>query len=222
MAPTPSDGDANGYADVRMAMVERQLRRRGIEDRRVLDAFRRVPRHHFVPASYGGEAYADKPLPIGRSQTISQPYIVAYMLEQLHLRPGDRVLEIGTGSGYETALLAELAEAVYTVEILGDLQKRARRCLTELGYGNVYFRIGDGHLGWPEAAPYDAVVVSAAPREVPEALIRQLREGGRLVVPVGMDVQDLLLLTRRGSGAEVTRKLSVKFVPLTRGGRGRA
>jgi len=205
-------------AKQRRRMVEAQIRARGVRDERVLEALGRVPRHLFVPESMKALAYADEPLPIGGGQTISQPYIVAYMTEALEIEGPERVLEIGTGSGYQTAVLAELAREVWTVEIVEDLAERARATLEALGYGNIRFRVGDGSLGWPEEAPFDAVIVTAAAARVPETLKGQLAPGGRMVVPVGTSLQDLYRFRRADGGWDTERLLSVRFVPLV--GRG--
>jgi protein-L-isoaspartate(D-aspartate) O-methyltransferase len=205
------------YSTPRHAMVERQLRGRDIDDPRVLEAMRRVPRHEFLPPHLRDEAYSDYPLPIGHDQTISQPYIVAFMTQALQPRPGDRVLEIGTGSGYQAAVLAELVAEVYTIEIVAPLGERARSDLARLGYGNVHVRIGDGYAGWPEHAPFDAIIVTCAPEDVPQPLVDQLRDGGRMIIPVGDQRrgQELYLLEKRGD--EVVRRaiLPVRFVPMT-------
>jgi protein-L-isoaspartate(D-aspartate) O-methyltransferase len=185
---------------------------------RVLAAMAKVPRHELVPADHKSVAYANRPLPIGLGQTISQPFIVALMTDLMEVKPGDRVLEIGTGSGYQAAVLAELAGTVYTVEIVEPLARDAAERLKKLGYSNVVAKIGDGYRGWPEQAPYDAIMVTAAPREVPQPLIDQLKAGGRLVVPVGGQAagQELLLLEKRADGTIARRKiLAVRFVPLT-------
>ena len=207
---------ADPYAAARADMVERQLRANGIRDRRVLAAMSRVPRHLFVPDTLRDSAYADGPLPIGEGQTISQPYIVAYMTEVARVGPGDRVLEVGTGSGYQAAVLAELAREVYTIELLPTLGARADSLLRALGYTNIRTRIGDGYAGWSEHAPYDAIVVTAAPDHVPPALVAQLAIGGRIVIPVGTDDQELRILTRTGSGVVEQRTIPVRFVPLVR------
>lgn len=199
----------------RERMVERQIRARGISDSKVLDAMRRVPRHFFVPEFVREQAYEDYPLPIGSDQTISQPYIVALMTSLLELRGGERVLEIGTGSGYQAAVLAEIAGKVYTIEILEDLARQARETLNSLGYKNIEARVGDGWGGWPEAAPFDGILVTAAPPKVPQALIDQLAIGGKLVIPVGRTFQDLLVLTRTPSGVERRTVIPVRFVPMT-------
>lgn len=202
------------YDRERKEMVEDQIRRRGIKDRKVLKAMLRVPRHLFVPEQMKELAYGDEPLPIGEGQTISQPYIVAYMTEALRLGGRERVLEIGTGSGYQTAVLAEIVREVYTVELIPELSNRARAVLEKLGYRNIHFRVGDGTLGWPEHAPYDAILVSAAPAAVPPALVEQLKVGGQMVIPVGTDFQELVLVTRKESGWDERRLIGVRFVPL--------
>ncbi len=198
----------------RRRMVETQIEARGVRDPRVLRAMETVPRHLFVPEGLRGRAYADEPLPIGEGQTISQPYIVAYMTEALALRGGEKVLEVGTGSGYQTAVLAELAAEVYTIELVEDLSTRARETLDRLGYGNIRFRVGDGSLGWPEAAPFGAVMVTAAAAKVPAALEGQLGTGGTMIVPVGTDLQELMLVRREKKGLRRERLLPVRFVPL--------
>lgn len=196
-------------------MIESQIRARGVSDERVLEVMERIPRHQFVLPEDQGHAYGDNPLPIGRGQTISQPYIVAVMTEKAELRPIHRVLEIGTGSGYQTAVLSELAAEVFSIEIIESLSLRARSILARLGHENVHCRVGNGSLGWPEAAPFDAILVTAAPREVPPALVDQLAEGGRLVIPVGRKEQELLVLTKRGNEVEEMPLFAVRFVPMT-------
>lgn len=196
-------------------MVEMQLAERGITDAGVLSAMRRLPRHLFVPESVREYAYGDHPLPIGAKQTISQPYIVAYMTQALALARGDRVLEIGTGSGYQAAVLAELTDSVYTIEIVEALAKKSAETLRQLGYENIHMRVGDGWGGWPEAAPFDAIIVTAAPGHVPERLVEQLKEGGRLIVPVGDRKQQLLLLSKRDGKVQTDTLLPVRFVPMT-------
>jgi protein-L-isoaspartate(D-aspartate) O-methyltransferase len=176
----------------------------------------RVPRHLFVPDDVRAQAYGDSPLPIGYGQTISQPYIVAFMTEALELQPSHRVLEIGTGSGYQAAILAQLVREVYTIEILEPLASRARETLSALGYGNVTVRAGDGYRGWPEHAPYDRVIVTAAPEEIPQALVDQLIVGGLMAIPVGVDVQELRIVRRTASGLETLQTQPVRFVPMTR------
>ena len=196
-------------------MVRTQLADRGIRDVRVLDAMRNVPRHEFVTESLQQDAYDDHPLPIGSDQTISQPYIVALMLQHLALQPADRILEVGTGSGYVTALLSKLCAAVYSVERHAELAFSAERRLARLGYPNVKIRVGDGSRGWPEYAPYDAILVSAAASEVPPLLFDQLREGGRMMVPVGPAFsQELQLIRKVGGQAETQSLEGCRFVPL--------
>ncbi len=209
--------------DARDRLIE-HLRRSGIRDRRVLEAMRRVPREHFVPPTVRHAAYEDHPLPIGEGQTISQPYIVALMTQALALQPGEKVLEIGTGSGYQAAILAELGADLYTVEVRPLLLEAARRRLEALGYEGIHYRLGDGHLGWPEFAPYDAIIVTAAPREIPPALVAQLAEGGRMVIPVGptAGLQTLWLLLKDEEGnIERVDLGGVAFVPLIGGEAGR-
>ena len=206
---------ADTYRDERRLMVEQQLRARGIRDERVLDAMARVPRHEFVPPEHRDEAYEDHPLPIGEGQTISQPFVVAAMLEALALRPEDVALEVGTGSGYQTAVLAELVGTVYSIERIASLADRARAVLTRLGYGNVTVVHGDGSQGLPDAAPFDAIVVSAAAPQVPMSLMDQLRDGGRLVIPVGSGfAQELQLVRKIGDNSTTLYLDGVRFVPL--------
>ena len=197
-------------------MVETQLRARDIRDERVLEAMRVVARHLFIPENMRRHAYNDEPLPIGEGQTISQPYIVAYMTQILELQPYHNVLEIGTGSGYQTAVLAEMVESVCSVEILPDLTNRARKVLAGLEYGNIRFRTGDGARGWDEFAPYDGIMVTAAPETIPETLQEQLREGGRMILPVGVTFQDLVLVTRGRRKFNRKTLIPVRFVPLIR------
>ncbi|HEX5042769.1 MAG TPA: protein-L-isoaspartate(D-aspartate) O-methyltransferase [Candidatus Polarisedimenticolaceae bacterium] len=211
----PAPATPRPEAEARRRMVDQQIVARGVTDPRVLDAMRKVPRHELVPRDVRSQAYADWPLPIGEGQTISQPYIVAFMTEQLRLKGGERVLEVGTGSGYQAAVLAELAAEVYTIEIVPALAKRAATDLARLGYHNVFVREGDGYRGWPEKAPFDAIVVTAAPPEVPAPLIEQLKPGGRLVLPVGEDYQELVLITKQADGVQRRRLLPVRFVPMT-------
>jgi protein-L-isoaspartate(D-aspartate) O-methyltransferase len=196
-------------------MVLEQLQGRDIEQEEVLRAMRRVPRHVLIPESAQELAYADRPLPIGERQTISQPYIVAAMTQALQLKPGSRVLEIGTGSGYQAAVLAEITDHVYTIEIVEELGRRSRKDLEELGYSKIQFRLGDGYQGWPESAPFDAIIVTAAPPHIPQSLIDQLAIGGRLVIPVGVRNQDLLLIEKTEDGSETRSLMGVRFVPMT-------
>jgi protein-L-isoaspartate(D-aspartate) O-methyltransferase len=186
-----------------------------VRDERTLAAMRKVPRHLFVPPEVAGQAYADHPLPIGHGQTISQPYIVGFMTEALHLDGDEKVLEVGTGSGYQAAVLAEIVSRVYTIEIVAPLAEEARARLKDLGYSNVEVRAGDGYQGWPAAAPFDAIIVTAAAPRIPEPLMEQLSDGGRLILPVGDAVQELVVVTRRGDRFEKKRVLPVRFVPMT-------
>ena len=202
------------FEQQRTEMVEQQLRARGIQDEAVLESMSKVPRHKFVPQSQVRSAYEDRPLPIGQGQTISQPYIVAYMTEAAEVLATDIVLEIGTGSGYQAAILGELAKEVYTIEIVPELAERASLRLAELGYQNVFVKQGNGYLGWEEHAPYDAILVTAAPDRIPEPLIEQLVAGGKLVIPVGTWFQELLVLEKTPDGLVKERSLPVRFVPL--------
>jgi len=208
---------ADPFLARRQAMVAQDIKGRGIRDRRLLEAMQKVPRHLFVGESQRWQAYADHPLPIGEGQTISQPYVVALMTEALHLRPSDRVLEIGTGSGYQAAVLAEVAQAVFTIEIRKPLAESAEKRLRELGYRNVRVRYGDGYFGWKEEAPFDAIIITAAANHIPPPLIKQLKEGGRLILPLGSTVfsQTLTLLTRKGDRLSVEQMGPVLFVPMT-------
>jgi protein-L-isoaspartate(D-aspartate) O-methyltransferase len=208
------DGLAPGWDTARARMVDTQIRARGIDDERVLAAMGKVPRHLFVPASQRARAYDDTPLPIGYDQTISQPYIVAYMSDILEPKPTDRVLEIGTGSGYQAAVLAELVAAVYTIEIVEPLATSATDTLARLGYRNVHVRHGNGYLGWPEAAPFQKIVVTAAPDAVPPALVEQLAVGGLMAVPVGRIDQMMTILRKTDRGVVTTETLPVRFVPM--------
>lgn len=207
--------DEHDRAAERSRMVDEQLRVRGIRDPRVLAAMERVPRHLFVPQAQQPMAYRDSPLPIGLGQTISQPYIVAFMTESLEVGPDHRVLEVGTGSGYQAAVLSLLAREVYTIEIIPELARRARTVLGELEHRNVHVREGNGYLGWPEQAPFDRVIVTAAPDTVPQALVDQLRVGGLMAIPVGTVDQELRVLRRTERGLELLRTLPVRFVPMT-------
>ena len=211
--------DDSSYAAARETMVREQIAGRGIRDPRVIEALRQVPRHLFIPAAERDRAYADSPVPIGQGQTISQPYIVALMTELVRPKPTDRVLEVGTGSGYQAAVLARLVDHVYTIELEDTLARSATAVLRELKYENVTVRTGDGYVGWPEHAPFDIVIVTAAPEHIPQPLIDQLKPGGRLIVPVGprFTVQQLQLIEKDAGGAVRTRNVSpVMFVPLRR------
>ncbi|MGP0565358.1 MULTISPECIES: protein-L-isoaspartate(D-aspartate) O-methyltransferase [unclassified Nitrospina] len=206
----------DSFEQERRRMVSEDLRGRDITDPRVLEAMGRVPRHQFVPASRQPFAYSDFPLPIGHRQTISQPYVVALMTQALELKPGDRVLEIGTGSGYQAAVLSGLASEVYTIEIVEPLAREARDRLRKLGYNNVHTRHGDGYKGWPEHAPFDAIMITAAAPKVPEPLLDQLKVGGRMVLPVEAEVAQKLLLIRKDAGGISQEVITgVRFVPMT-------
>jgi protein-L-isoaspartate(D-aspartate) O-methyltransferase len=207
--------DAAELARRRERMVEETIASRGVRDPRILAAMRKVERHLFVPPEMVAQAYEDHPLPIGHGQTISQPYIVAFMTEALGLTGGESVLEVGTGSGYQAAVLAEIAAHVRTIEIVAPLAEEAAALLKRLGYANVEVRAGDGYQGWPEAAPFDAIIVTAAAPRVPEPLKQQLKDGGRLILPVGDEWQELVVVTRRGDRFEEKRVLPVRFVPMT-------
>jgi protein-L-isoaspartate(D-aspartate) O-methyltransferase len=204
------------FREARARMVRDQLQARGITDPRVLAAMGRVPRQEFVPRPFQNRAYEDGPLPIGLEQTISQPYIVAFMTAALDPQPADRVLEIGTGSGYQAAVLSGLVAEVYSIEIMEPLARRAEADLLRLGFANVKVRVGDGHLGWPEASPFDAIIVTCAPEQVPQSLVTQLKVGGRMIIPVGPEggVQELYLLRKHRGGMETQAVLPVRFVPM--------
>jgi protein-L-isoaspartate(D-aspartate) O-methyltransferase len=203
------------YAELRERMVSNQLRARYIIDPRVLEAMRKVPRHEFVPDDFRQSAYQDSALPLEMGQTISQPYIVAFMTQALELRGTERVLEIGTGFGYQAAILAETASEVYTIEIISQLQAKARAILGKLGYQNIHFRVGDGYMGWLEHAPFDCIIVTAAPDNVPQPLLDQLAEGGRMIIPIGSMSQELVIYKKEKS--KITRRstILVRFVPMT-------
>lgn len=206
--------DEDIFASKRRSMIEKQIQGRGVTDQKVLDAMYKVKRHLFVDPVMKLLAYDDRPLPIGYGQTISQPYIVAYMTEAARLGPEDRVFEIGTGSGYQAAVLAEIVKEVYTIEILKPLADKARERLKRLGYTNIRVRHGDGYKGWSEYAPFDAIIVTAAPPNIPEALIEELKIGGRMVVPIGSFYQELYLITKTEGGYEKEPLLPVRFVPM--------
>ncbi len=201
----------------RTRMVKTQIAARGITDKRVLEAMIRVPRHQFVPKVYRYLAYSDRPLPIGEEQTISQPYIVALMTEALGLKGEEKVLEIGTGSGYQAAVLAEIVKEVYSIEINERLGKSAQERLKQLGYNNVKVKVGDGYLGWPECAPFDGIIVTCAPEDIPQPLVEQLAQGGKMVIPVGKEdqVQTLFLLTKQEERLKKKAIIPVRFVPMT-------
>ncbi len=204
------------WAALREKMVKEQIETRGVRDEKTLRAMRRVPRHLFVPEAARPAAYEDSPLPIGQDQTISQPFIVAYMTAALGLKGGEKILEIGTGSGYQAAILAEIAAEVYTIEIVPSLAASAAERLAALGYRNVRVRAGDGYRGWPEAAPFDGILVTAAPDHIPQPLIDELKPGARIVIPVGVSSQELRVLSKRADGSLVEeRTMPVRFVPMT-------
>ena len=211
-APLP---DEAALARARQRMVAEQIEARGVKDPLTLAAVRRVPRHLFVPEASRAQAYDDHPLPIGHEQTISQPYIVAFMTEALRLQGGETVLEVGTGCGYQAAVLSTIAARVFTIEIVPPLAQESARRLSALGFTNVRVRTGDGYAGWPEEAPFDAIIVTAAAPRIPEALKTQLKDGGRLIVPVGEESQELVVVVRRGNAYEERRVLPVRFVPMT-------
>jgi protein-L-isoaspartate(D-aspartate) O-methyltransferase len=210
-----SKSEEDRYAQLRESMVTEQIARRGITDRLVLSAMAKTRRHEFVPDDMKINAYEDTPLPIGENQTISQPYIVALMTELLRLKGGEKVLEIGTGSGYQAAILAEIAKEVYTIEIMKPLADGARERLNQLRYRNITVRYGDGYKGWKEHAPFDGIIVTAAPDHIPQPLIDQLKIGGRMVIPVGSMFQELKLLAKTGKGMVEKNIVPVKFVPMT-------
>ena len=210
---SPDTGD--DLARRRSQMVDRQIAARGVEDPRVLEVMKRVPRHKFVPHDQVNFAYDDSPLPIGEDQTISQPYIVGYMTEQLRVTPKSKVLEIGTGSGYQAAVLAELGAEVYTIEIVPSLAARSAKTLADLGYKNVTVKAGDGYRGWPEHAPFDRIIVTAAPNHIPQPLVDQLAVGGRMVIPVGDYYQQMTIVTKSDRGVAEQKTIDVVFVPMT-------
>jgi protein-L-isoaspartate(D-aspartate) O-methyltransferase len=203
------------YAGKRWEMVENQIISRGIRSSAVIRAMLNVPRHEFIPQTLRDEAYNDCPVPVGKGQTISQPYIVALMTELLNPNPGIKILEVGTGSGYQAAVLAETGCDLYTIEIVEDLARRARLILERLGYTDIKYRIGDGYQGWVEYAPFDGIIVTAAPGRIPEKLVEQLKVGGRMVIPVGEENQELKLIEKTESGVKEKRVTAVRFVPMT-------
>jgi protein-L-isoaspartate(D-aspartate) O-methyltransferase len=211
---TPPSNEAE-YAALRERMVRIQLQARDIDDPRVLAAMQKVPRHEFVPSEFRQSAYDDSALPLEMGQTISQPYIVAYMTQALELRGTERVLEVGTGFGYQAAVLAEIASEVYTIEIIPQLQERARAILSKLGYQNIHFRVADGYLGWQEYAPFDRIIVTAAPAEVPQPLLDQLSDGGLMIIPIGSMSQELVIFEKEKSRIKHRSTIPVRFVPMT-------
>jgi len=212
---SPQDSGQDKYAQTRWDMVENQIVSRGIKNATVLDAMLKVKRHLFVPKDYIDSAYTDNPIPIEKGQTVSQPYMVALMTELLDPQPGKKILEIGTGSGYQTAVLAETGCDLYTVEIIEEIAVTARKILEKLGYSNIKYKIGDGYKGWEENAPFEGIIVTAAPLDIPDKLIDQLSMGGRMIIPVGDTYQDLLLIEKTNEGVTKKRVTSVRFVPMT-------
>ncbi len=214
LGDTENGGEKDVFTQMRLEMVQTQIEGRGVRNERVLEAMRKVPRHEFVPVMEKLLAYSDSPLPIGYGQTISQPYIVGLMTELLQIEPNDRVYELGTGSGYQAAVLSQIAKEVYSIEILEPLYHEAKERLKQLGYANVHVRLGDGTKGWPEAAPFDKMMVTAAGLKIPDALIQQLKEGGRIVMPVGEVEQYLVVGEKRGNTLKTYESIPVRFVPL--------
>lgn len=212
-------GSQDNFRAKREEMVRSQIVARGISSSRVIDAMQKVPRHRFVPNDYLLFAYSDQPLPIGEGQTISQPYVVAYMTESLDIQPGDKVLEIGTGSGYQAAVLAEMKTEVYSIELIGSLSENAGKILTELGYPEVHLKTGDGYQGWPEFAPFDAIIVTCSPGKIPAPLQQQLAEGGKMIIPVGElnSIQYLYLLEKVKGKIIQKNVMPVRFVPMLDG-----
>jgi protein-L-isoaspartate(D-aspartate) O-methyltransferase len=210
------NGQTGPFRESREEMVRSQLISRGIKDEKLLEAFRKVPRHSFVPEEYLRYAYADQPLPVGYGQTISQPYVVACMTEILEIAPGDKVLEIGTGSGYQAAILLEMGAEVYTIEIVKPLCTRAESLLKRLGYKQFQIMAGDGYPGWPEHAPFDAVIVTCSPSKIPQPLVNQLDEGGKMIIPVGKEglIQHLILLEKENGKIRERKVMAVRFVPM--------
>ncbi|MBI2485613.1 MAG: protein-L-isoaspartate(D-aspartate) O-methyltransferase [Deltaproteobacteria bacterium] len=214
-ASSTSEDDNNIDVEKRWDMIEKQIISRGIQDPKLIKAMIKIPRHKFVPANLREYAYGDNPIPIGMEQTISQPYIVALMTELLKLKEGEKVLEVGTGSGYQAAILAEMGCEVFTIEILEALVEKAKQVLESLGYQKIHYKIGDGYSGWPEHAPYDAIIVTAAPDHIPQPLIEQLKVNGRMVIPVGDQYQELILIKKREKRVEMKTVTPVRFVPMT-------
>lgn len=208
-------GELDKYSEKRWEMVENQIVSRGISNARVIDSMLKVKRHLFVPEKYVDAAYGDNPIPIENGQTVSQPYIVALMTELLDPMPGKKILEVGTGSGYQTAVLAETGCDVYTIEIIEELAIQSHKILDKLGYSNIHFRIGDGYAGWKEHSPFQGIIVTAAPSKMPEELVEQLSMGGKLVIPVGDTNQELQLVEKTTEGLKKKRITSVRFVPMT-------
>ena len=214
--PGLSEGiDEDRYIERRWDMVENQIVSRGINDARVIKAMLKVKRHLFVPKEYLDSAYSDKPIPIEKEQTVSQPYMVALMTELLNPSPGKKILEIGTGSGYQSAVLAEIGCDLYTIEIIEDTAANARKTLEKLGYSNIKYRIGDGYRGWEKNAPFEGIIVTAAPADIPDKLIEQLSQGGRMIIPVGDLSQELLLIENTNEGVKRKKITAVRFVPMT-------
>jgi len=214
--PGLSEGiDEDRYIERRWDMVENQIVSRGIQDARVIKAMLKVKRHLFVPKEYLDSAYSDKPIPIEKEQTVSQPYMVALMTELLNPSPGKKILEIGTGSGYQSAILAETGCDLYTIEIIEDIAANARKTLEKLGYSNIKYRIGDGYRGWEKNAPFEGIIVTAAPADIPDKLIEQLSQGGRMIIPVGDLSQELLLIENTNEGVKRKKITAVRFVPMT-------
>jgi protein-L-isoaspartate(D-aspartate) O-methyltransferase len=214
--PGLSEGiDEDRYIERRWDMVGNQIVSRGINDARVIKAMLKVKRHLFVPKEYLDSAYSDKPIPIEKEQTVSQPYMVALMTELLNPSPGKKILEIGTGSGYQSAVLAETGCDLYTIEIIEDIAVNARKTLEKLGYSNIKYRIGDGYRGWEENAPFEGIIVTAAPADIPDKLIEQLSQGGRMIIPVGDLSQELLLIENTNDGVKRKKITAVRFVPMT-------
>ncbi len=211
----PDESHSDIYSEERDSMVRIQIEARGVKDTLVLSAMRKVPRHFFVPQNWRDQSYSDGPLPIGEGQTISQPYIVALMTELLSLKGGEKVLEIGTGSGYQAAILAEITKEVYTIEIICSLAEKAEKSLKEMGYKNITVKCADGYQGWKEHAPFDGIIVTAAPDHIPQPLMDQLKVGGRLVIPVGEVLQELMVVIKTETGIKKMDTIPVRFVPMT-------